>query len=119
MKYQIIGAAIGASIAAMTAVSAAQAIMPHAFQCNDGTRDVVTDSNVGAACALHGGKRNPVPSRGSFVPGVGQDGMFIRAADGSYGGKNVATWWTTQCYRQFGADARYPDSGLLRKCLSH
>ena len=38
--------------------------------------------------------------------------------DGTYGGKNVATAWTTACYGQFGPNAKYPDAGLLQNCLS-
>ena len=37
--------------------------------------------------------------------------------DGTYGGKNIAPAWTAACYREFGPNARDPDSKMLQWCL--
>ncbi len=31
---------------------------------------------------------------------------------------NTAYAWTAGCYAEFGPDAKYPDAGLLEKCLN-
>ncbi|MCY6381936.1 hypothetical protein [Hoeflea prorocentri] len=50
---------------------------------------------------------------------TGEKGRKISGKpDGTYGGKNVATAFTNFCYSQFGPKAKYPDAGLLQKCLS-
>lgn len=40
-----------------------------------------------------------------------------RKADGSYGGKNIASAWTAACYAEFGPNASNPDAKMLQWCL--